>query len=93
MPVQKKSGNLLNAPRTSIRLVIREDRLHTYNYISAHPNEVQGQSSTSTLTEEGELRFPTQNMSQTSLNVNNYYSTKQDWRQNFLKMGFFQYCI
>ena len=67
--------------------------LHTYYYISANPNEVQGQTSTSSLTEEGELQFTTQIMSKPSLNINNFVNTKQDWHQNFKKMYDFQYCI
>ena len=47
------------------------DRLHTYDYISADFHAVPGQTSTSTLTEEGEFQFPTQNMCEPNLDINN----------------------
>ena len=43
-----------------------------YHYISANPNETRGQTSTSTLTEEGEFQFSTQFMCEPSFNINNY---------------------
>ena len=61
--------------------------LFTYFYISANPNEVQGQTSTSTLT-EGEFQFITQNMSEPRPNINDYSSMKQDWPQKFLNVCF-----
>ena len=51
--------------------------LHTYYYISANPNEVQVQTSTSLLTEEGELQFTTKIMSKPNLNISNFLITKQ----------------
>ena len=59
-----------------------------YHYISANPNEARGQTSTSTLKEEGEFQFSTQFMCESSFNINNYHSTKQEWRQKFKMYDF-----
>ena len=67
--------------------------LHTYYYISANRNEVQGQPSTSTLTEEGELQFPTQSVCELSLNINKLLKYKTRLALKIFKMDVFQYCI